>query len=200
MNTKKMVSTAKFMNTIARVGGGIFGVCAIICLVFAVLAAILGEGILEMGTFTVELGHVTLYLADEFPRNMEMMRWYACVGLLGISVVCILIWRASIHLRAILTPMEEGRPFEPGTSGSLRKLAWLTLIGGLLSQILGIAERVILMGVCSMEALFAPEAVARVEYTFKIAPGFLWAACLILFLSYIFSYGQALQQEADETL
>ena len=48
--------------------------------------------------------------------------------------------------------------------------------------------------------LFASAAVSKTEFVFTMNFGFVLIACIIFFLSYIFSYGQALQQESDETL
>lgn len=200
MQIEKMKSTAKFMNTGAKVVGGIFGAAAIVCAVFAVLVAVLGQQMFEAGSFTMELGYITLHLAQDFPADMEMMKWFACVGLVGIAVICFLVKRVCVHLRTILTPMEEGRPFEPSAPSSLRKIAWITLIGGAVFQILAIAEGFTLTKVYPMDAIFGSDAIERIEYTFSLDFGFVWIACLILFLSYIFSYGQRLQQESDETL
>ena len=200
MNKEKMMSTAKFMNTGAKVVGGIFGAVSIVCAVFAVLVAVFGERIFAVGSFTMELGYYTFHLAEDFTPDMDKMKWFACVGLIGVGVICFLVKRACVHLRTILTPMEEGRPFEPGTPGSLRKIAWITLIGGAVFQILTFAEGFILMWAYPLDNVFSTQAVKAVEYNFTLDLSFVWIACLILFLSYIFSYGQALQQEADETL
>lgn len=200
MDTKKLISTAKFLNNGAKVVGGIFGAAAIVCLIFAVLVAVLGEKMFEIGSFTLELGYYTFHLTGDFPVDMGMMKWFACVGLLGVAVICFLVKRVSVHLRAILIPMEEGRPFEPDTPGSLRKIAWITLIGGAMAQILAFAEGFLQVWAYPIDAVFSTEAVAAVEYNFTLDLSFVWATCLILFLSYIFAYGQSLQQESDETL
>lgn len=200
MQIEKMKSTAKFMNTGAKVVGGIFGACAIVCAVFAVLALVLWQETVMTDAFTLDLGYLTLHLADGNPVDMEVMKWFACVGLVGSSVVCFLVSRGARHLRAILTPMEEGRPFEPGTPGSLRKIAWLTLIGGAVTQVLGFAEGMLLTRACPMDAILSAAAVEKYEYNYTMDFSFVWVVCFILFLSYIFSYGQKLQQESDETL
>lgn len=200
MQMKKMKSTAKFMNTGAKVVGGIFGACAIVCAVFAVLALVLWQETVMTDGFSLDLGYMTLHLADGNPVDMETMKWYACVGLLGSAVLCLLVKRACACLRTILTPMEEGRPFEPGTPGSLRKIAWLTLIGGVVTQVLGFAEMMLLMRACPMDAIFSSAAIEKFEYNYTLDFSFVWIVCFILFLSYIFSYGQHLQREADETL
>lgn len=200
MDTKKMISTAKFLNTGAKVVGGIFGACAVVCLIFAVLVAVLGEQMFAVGSFTLDLGYYTFHLTEDFPVDMGMMKWIACVGLMGVAVICFLVKRAAVHLRTILTPMEQGRPFEPGTPGSLRKIAWLTLIGGAMTQLLAFAEGFLQIWAYPMDAVFSTEAVAAVEYNFTLDLSFVWATCLILFLSYIFAYGQNLQRESDETL
>lgn len=200
MNRDKMISTAKFMNTGAKVAGGIFGAAAIVCAIFAVLVAVLGERMIEIGSFTLELGYYTFHLTEDFPVDMGMMKWCIGLGLIGVAVICFLVKRATVHLRSILTPMEEGRPFEPGTPVSLRKIAWIMLIGGAVAQILAFAEGFLQAWAYPVDAVFSTEAVKAVEYNFTLDLSFVWIACLILFLSYIFSYGQSLQQESDETL
>ena len=204
MQIEKMKSTAKFMNTGAKVVGGIFGACAIVCAVFAVMVAVPaevpGQYIFDTGSFTMNIGYLTLHLAEDFPVDINLIKWFACVGLVGLAVIFLLVKQACVHLRAILTPMEEGRPFEPGTPGSLRKIAWLTLIGGGVFQFLLFVEVELLSRACPMDVILSSAAIETYEYNFTLDFSFVWVVCFILFLSYIFSYGQKLQQESDETL
>jgi len=49
-------------------------------------------------------------------------------------------------------------------------------------------------------ALAMLDAVEKLEYVFTVDFGFVAVFCVLMLLSYIFTYGQALQRESDETL
>lgn len=200
MKSQKMLRTARNLDTLVRVGGGIARAAAIVCGIFAVLVLVLGEKMYQIGSLSVDLDFITLYLAEEYQTVTQPLILYTIVGLLIAAVLCVVIWRASVVLRRILAPMKEGRPFESDTPANLRKIAWLTLIGGALTQIAGIAERMILTKAFFIEELLSSPAISGIEYNYTLDLNFVLISCVILFLSYIFSYGQQLQQEADETL
>ena len=83
---------------------------------------------------------------------------------------------------------------------NLKKIAVAILIGGAVSELLGVAERIIMTKAYPMEEIFASEAISKLEYVFTYNLDFVFTAVIVLFASYIFSYGQVLQQESDETL
>ena len=103
-------------------------------------------------------------------------------------------------IREILAPMKMGRPFEHGISENLKKVGWVVLIGGFFSELVAVMARILLMNAYSIKEIFSSEAIAKTEFVFRIDLNFVLVACVIFFLSYIFAYGQMLQQESDETL
>mgnify|MGYP003558602748 CR=1 FL=1 len=51
-----------------------------------------------------------------------------------------------------------------------------------------------------LEKIISSEAISKIEHNYTLDLGFVLVFAVIMFLSYIFSYGQRLQQESDETL
>jgi len=200
MENKKLINTANTIDTFAKVLGTIFKVFCIICAVFAILVLILGSKMYDISSLTLDLDYITLELADSFIISESHLTAYAVVGLLLVACACFLISRISVILRKILAPMKEGRPFEADIPANLKKIAWLSLIVGAVIQISGIAERVLTIFAYPMEDIFSSALISGIEYNFNFDFTFVLVFLIIMFLSYIFSYGQKLQQESDETL
>ena len=198
MNNKKMITTAGHLDTVLRITEGLMTVFAIVFAVFVVLAKLFGEKLTD-GSFTLDLDFIKLHLAQDaiaagvIQNRMEVILF---TGLIG----CIFIRYGLGFLRRILAPMKEGRPFEEEVAVNLKKVAWLLLIGGGLIQVIGLAERALLVRDLPMDAIFSAPAIHSVEYVFTLDFGFVWLFCVVRFLAQIFAYGQQLQQESDETL
>lgn len=200
MKNEKIMKTAKNLDKFVKFAGGISQTLGIVFLVFAVLVLIFGDAMFDVGSLTLELAYIKFYLADELQTVTGMMKVYTVVGLIAASLICFMADYACKILRRILEPMKESRPFEADIPQNLKKIAWIVLAGGAIVQIIGIAERIFMIQAFPMEKIFSSEAITGIEYVFTIDFGFVLVFCIILFLSYIFSYGQALQQESDETL
>lgn len=200
MNRQKMTNSANTFDTIAKVAGGISKAGAIVCAVFLALVLILGEKVFAAGSLFLDLDFVKLHLADSFQTVTPGVKLYAALSLLAAGVLCIVLSYICGLIRALLAPMKEGRPFEAGAPVALRRIAWAIIAGGALSQIMGVVERFVLTRAYPMEEIFSSSAISRVEYAFTVDLGFVLLGCVVLLLSYIFSYGQALQRESDETL
>lgn len=200
MENAKLIKTAKTLDTLVKVAAGFMRAFAIVCAVFAVLVLILGEKMFEVGSLSLDVGFVKLALAQEYQVVTASLKAYAIIALCMSGVVCAAIARALGYLRAILSPMKEGRPFEESVPLNLRKIAWITLCSGALMQFVAIVEQLILTKAYPMEQIFSSAAIAGVEYTYVADFSFVWMFVVMMFLSYVFAYGQKLQRESDETL
>lgn len=69
-----------------------------------------------------------------------------------------------------------------------------------MNELVGVAARILLINAYSLDELFTSEAIEKTEFVLTINFEFVLIACVVFFLSYIFNYGQTLQQESDETL
>lgn len=200
MNNHKMIRVAKNIDIFANVGGKLTAGAGIVCILVAFLTLIFGGKMFAEGAVTLDLDFVKFYLNDHAHMNEPFMKYYVFAATLGGGIICFLVYYVSKVLRKILAPMKNGRPFESGISENLKKVGWGVLIGGFLSESVGIAARILLIKAYSIDELFASSAVAKTEFIFPMNLDFVLIACVIFFLSYIFTYGQVLQQESDETL
>jgi hypothetical protein len=96
--------------------------------------------------------------------------------------------------------MKEGRPFEVGVSKILRKLAWVTLIGGAVSEAATIIASHVEVRAFDFPALFNSSAVTGYTFNRTFDFSFIVGAVILFLLSYIFRYGEQLQRDSDETL
>ena len=74
------------------------------------------------------------------------------------------------------------------------------MIGGAINETLKLIEQLFVIKALPMDAIFASSAVSEKVYNFNFDTNFVFVFFLMMFLSYIFAYGQSLQQEADETV
>ena len=199
MNTK-LSRTAQTVDRIIKICGNIFKAFVIVLLVFSILVPLTGDKIFAANSLTAELGFVKLHLAPEYQGITVMVKIYTVVSLLCGCVGCAMLAYICSLLRQILAPMKEGRPFHKRVCMDMRKIAWAILIGGGINQILKLIEQIFVIKALPMDKLFSADVVARTEYMFEINGGFVLLFFVVLFLSYIFSYGQILQEEADETV
>ena len=196
----KLSRTAHTIDRIVKICCSIFKAFVIVLLIFSILVPILGEKIFAAGSLTAELGFVKLHLAPEYQGITAMVKIYTVVSLLCGCVGCAMLAYICSLLRQILAPMKEGRPFEKQVCTDMRKIAWAVLIGGGINEALRLIEQIFVVKALPMDRLFSAEIVASREYMFEIDGSFILLFFVIMFLSYIFSYGQSLQQEADETI
>jgi len=200
MKNGSMNKTAKTLDAIVKLIGGFAEAFAIVCGVFALLVAVLGEKMYVPGSMTLELGFVELKLAEELQVITTPVILYTVFSLVAGGILCLLVFFGTKLLRKILAPMKDGRPFEADTAKNIRSLAWLSLIGGGVHQLCGLAEQLLIAHAYPLEAVFASDAIVGTELLYSMDLGFVAVFFILLFLSCIFSYGQSLQQEADETL
>lgn len=200
MNNNKMIRIAKNLDIFANVGGKITAGMGIACVLIAFLTLIFGGQMFMDGAITLDIDFVKFHLADNYYVDEKFIKLYVFTGCLGGGVVCFLVYYISTLFRKLLAPMKLGRPFEMGISENLRKIGWAVLIGGLFSESLGVIGRMLLTRAYSMDELFTSSAITGTEYALTMNLNFVLITCVLFFLSYIFTYGQALQQDSDETL
>ena len=200
MNNSKMVRVAKNLDIFANVGGKITFAAGIACIVVAFLSLILGDRMFAGGALTLDLDFIKFYLNENICVNEQFVKLYVVAATLGGGIICFLVYYVSKVLRKILAPMKNGRPFETGISENLKRVGWIILIGGFLSELVGIVARILLIKAYSIDLLFTSASIAKTEFVFTMNFDYVLITCVVFFLSYIFTYGQVLQQESDETL
>ena len=200
MNNNKMSRSAANLDIFARVGSRIAFAAGIVCIVTAFLTLIFGNKMFTGGAMTLDLDFIKFHLNENTYVNEQFLKLYVSAATLGGSILCFLLSYIFKLFREILSPMKAGRPFEKGISEHLKKVGWAVLIGGLLSELVGIGARLLLIKAYSLHELFSSSVIAKTEFVFTMNFDFVLLACAIFLLSYVFTYGQVLQQDSDETL
>ena len=96
--------------------------------------------------------------------------------------------------------MKEEKPFDSIVSTNLRKLAKLSITLGVLYNIIILSEQIMTVFVYDLPTLLVSEKISHVGGMFQIDLTFLIYWAILLLLSYVFRYGEPLQQLSDETL
>ena len=199
-DNKRMKKAAGILESLFKLIGGVLCAMVIVCGIFAVLVLIYGEKIFVPDSVTLDIGFLKFYLREEYRFITDDVKLYAVVSLLTAAGLYGIISYVCVLLRRILSPMKDGRPFEAGMAKDLRKIAWVVLGGGLYSEVLKIAEHLLMIRAYPMEKIFNSEAIYFMKHIIDVDLSFVLVAAAFFLLSYIFSYGQALQRESDETL
>lgn len=192
-NQKKMIRTAGILDKIVRITEVVLWIGVALQVIGSVLVPFLSPD-----NITVQLDFLKLILPHDMQVHTTKMQLYIGIGMLGNAVRSGMLAYACGLMRNMLVPIKEGRPFELVVSANLKAMAWTVLICGGVWQAMNIAAQLMLINTVPIWTLLA-NGVQR-EYIFMIDLNFVLLAAILLFLSYIFNYGCALQQESDETL
>ena len=152
------------------------------------------------GFENVSLGFLTISLSDtSMPDIKVILGWIAADILL--TLLCLLIARKMIGaFRDILAPMKTGSPFHNTVSIRLRTLAKYTCVIGVALNIQDIFSNILMEKAYNLSSVILSDQVTHVTITNVIDLSFLFIAGIFLLLSFVFRYGEELQQLSDETL
>jgi len=144
MENSKMVKTASILDKIAKILGGIALVCGFVCLVFVPLVIFLGEQVFVPGSNVLELGFIEFKLSADFQAITPGVITFTTVSLVIAATSCFIFYFIAKFLRAVLLSVKEGRPFEKAVVASFRRLGFLSLVGGLVSELLKWGQQLLL--------------------------------------------------------
>lgn len=196
----KMEKTAKIIDKILKIIQVVLIVFAIILAGLLILARLDIPGVIAVET-------KSLVFNESVEVNLQDS--YASVNHLGASDIMDVIttyflmfsgWYVIRIIRWILEPMESGRPFDEGSSHSMFKLAWVSLIAGGVYEVLNTVSDYLNYRWIQSVPLFNQQVVSSVDFDFSFDVTFLIVSIILFLLSFIFRYGETLQRESDETL
>ena len=198
-------TTAKKLDKVLEIAHIVLGALAIACIVGVALIAVawifkLDPTMIGTGYENFDIGFLELEVAPSFAPD----KWLVLLqGAISLLVGCRLAYdsrRGVGYVREILHPMIEEKPFDSIVSTNLKKLARLSINLGILCNIIILSEQIMTVFVYDLPGLLISEKILHVGGMFQVDLTFLiyWAALLLL--SYVFRYGEELQQLSDETL
>lgn len=196
-----IVKTSSVMDRVIRILQGFAIAGIIVSVIFIVLVAVLGEKMLSSAS-SLDLGHVTADLiGGKFDNlNLAAFKSHIIGKLVCTAIACASIWYIFRVLRELLAPMKADRPFAAGVSGTIRKLAVTTFIGGGLIEIAKTVSSYLEVKLFDLDTIFNMAVVSEVSPNLDINLWFFFTALLLFLLSYVFRRGEELQREEDETL
>lgn len=200
MSASKMQKAAKILDIIINVIQKILIVIAAVVAVMEIIIMFSSEEFFSNMTMTVDLGHMTLTLANADNEFAAIVKKYWLVAILAVIAFLFLVCYGIQVVRRILEPMRNGEPFTLSASKNIRKLGWLIIIGGVINAVVQFAEKIILTKTFDFQSLFNADMISGCEVNNNFDVTFLVFACVLFLLSYVFRYGEELQRQYDETL
>ena len=200
-----LTNTAKKLDKVFEIVHIVFGALAIASIVGVALIAVayvlkLDPEFIGTGYASFDIGYLELEVAEAYSPNKWLVLCQAAITLL---VSCRLFYdgrRGVGYIREILKPMIEEKPFDSIVSTNLKKLAKLSIVIGILVNIIILSEQLMSVFVYDLPSLLVSEKVIHVGGMFQIDLTFLIYWAILMLLSYVFQYGEGLQQLSDETL
>lgn len=198
-------NTAKKLDKVLEIAHIVFGALAIACIVGVALISVAyllkkDPAMIGTGYENFDIGFLELTVAEGYAPDKWLILLQAAITLL---VSCRLMYegrRGIGYIRDILLPMKEEKPFDSIVSTNLKKLAKLSIVIGILYNIIILSEQVMTVFVYDLPSLIISEKIAHVGGMFQVDLTFIVYWAVLLLLSYIFRYGEELQQLSDETL
>ena len=198
-------NTAKKLDRVLEIAHIVFGALAIACIVGVALIAAayilkLDPSMIGTGYENFDIGFLELTVAEGYAPDRWLVLLQAAITL---AVSCRLMYDARHgvgYIREILRPMKEEKPFDSIVNTNLRKLARLSINLGILYNIMILSKQIIAVFVYDLPGLLVGEKIAAVSGMFTVDLSFLIYWAILLLLSYVFRYGEVLQQLSDETL
>ena len=198
-------NTAKKLDKVLEIVHIVLGALAIgfiVCVALIAVAYVLKLDPSMIGTAyeNFDIGFLELTIAENYAPDKWIILLQAAITLL---VSCRLMYegrRGVGYIREILTPMKEEKPFDSIVSTNLKKLAKLSIVIGILYNIIILSEQIMTVFVYDLPGLLISEKISHVGGMFQVDLAFIVYWAILLLLSYVFRYGEELQQLSDETL
>lgn len=197
---KKLSRNAKRVDTVLRIVFWLLIVGSVVAAVAALAPFVLRRSAPSTNAVSLDLDFIKLHLAkpDKIAAMAQQRTTLAAMILkiagAGIGAYCIKL------IRNILKPMIQEQPFQESVCENLKKLGWVSLIGGIVfNGLVLIVQHLVVYGF-NLTEMLSNQIVTKVTFNYSFDFIFLLVAAGLFLLSYIFRYGIELQQFSDETL
>ena len=198
-------NTAKKLDKVFGIAYIVLGAVAIACIVLVALIAIayvlkLDPEMIGTGFENFDIGFLELTVADRYAPDKWLVLLQGAIILLAGCRLCYDGRKGVGYIREILKPMIEEKPFDSIVSTNLKKLARLSINLGILANVIILCEQIMTVFVFDLPGLLISEKITHVSGMFNVDLTFLIYWAILMLLSYVFRYGESLQQLSDETL
>lgn len=149
---------------------------------------------------SIRIDFLQLIFKDDTALHKDSMSMWLPLILLIIAMLIFIIYKSIQTIESICKIAMDHTPFDVCVANHIKNLAKYILAGGIVFNILEICRVMYFKQILNFDLLFNPKYVTQINYDIRLHLSFLVFAALIYLLSYIFRYGQELQQLSDETL
>ena len=199
MKNEKMIKNSKTIDTLLNVCEKIIFAGCIVLIVMMILIAVVGEEmVVNPNNFT--LGNISVILKDTGETELSAIKGSLEMLMIPALIIIVVCWYGIRMFRKVLKPMKEGTPFEKSSSKNIRKLGVFVIIGGILINICNTIASALEYKLCRMNDVFNMDVISSINVNYDFDIAFIFVALVIFLLAHVFSYGEALQVESDETL
>lgn len=202
---KDLTKTASILDTIIKILS--------VCIKIAAVAMLAGLGILAAGFLfdlppqivgtgydQADLGFITLTVSENYMPDHRIIWAQAAAEMFLVFLCLIPAHFIAKSIRAILSPMKNGEPFHNTVSIHLEKISRYVCSLGIGMNLVVIISNILLVKAFDLHLLLLSEKIPHVDFLFTFDFSFLLVSGILLLLSYVFRYGEELQQLSDETL
>lgn len=197
---EKMIKTARNLDIMAKTAFWTCVVCAVLLTVAAVVTMLLDDAAFWNASTSLALGPVRLKLANDGMPAPEAVRNRIVSGLFIVIPLVVFACMVLRVIRSILEPMSQGKPFTNTVSKNLHRLAVIALVAGAFYEISLAVHTMLTFGNFRLDQLFNYDLVSAITVEYKIDLWFVAVFVILQLMSYVFKYGEELQQLSDETL
>lgn len=149
---------------------------------------------------SIRIDYLKLIFNDDAALHKDKMSMWLPLILLITAIFIFIIYKSIQTIESICTITIDHTPFDVRVSNHIKNLAKYILVGGIVFNILEVCRVLYFKQILNFDLLFNTKYVTQIKFDIRIEFSFLIFAALIYLLSYIFRYGQELQQLSDETL
>ncbi|MBQ7360745.1 MAG: DUF2975 domain-containing protein [Lachnospiraceae bacterium] len=199
---EKIKNIASFLDRLLKVAYWLLIVCSIIVFVaFGVFTFVPGLADEPTGSWSLSIGNVDLLLADGVAQMGNGMLVENITTMIYLAVIVVFSCYGIRVLRRIMTPMIAGKPFDGTVSGDVKKLSYTLIAGSIAYGVVGSVANALTYAAFDLNNLLLSEKIVGVTVDFELVDvKTLLLGIIIYMLSYVFAYGEKLQQQDDETL
>ena len=149
---------------------------------------------------SIRIDYLQLTFNDDSALSKDKMSIWLPLIFLITAIFVFIIYKAVQTIESICTITMNHTPFDVRVANHIKKLAKYILAGGIVFNILEVCRVLYFKQILNFDLLFNTKYVTQINFDIRLHLSFLVFAALIYLLSYIFRYGQELQQLSDETL
>ena len=202
---KDLIRTATILDRVLKILSiaikiGAVALVVALCILGAGFVFDLPPQFIGTGYEHADLGFVTFTVAEAYLPDHKII-WMEALMETVLSLICMVPAHFSVKaIRNILAPMKNGEPFHNAVSVNLDRLARYVCSLGIGVNLLEIISNIMITKAYDLHLLLLSEKVTHIEFMFNFDLSFLVVWAVLLLLSYVFRYGEELQQLSDETL